>query len=148
MAEAAPAEEAKPAPEAAKPARLAPAELFAKYDADGGGSIDADELYLLLKECDYEPDDNMAMELMAEFGDGMSEELDFEHFAAMLRALDKVSLAAPRPSRARARPRSRPPALRAASSRARAHPSATCSSSSTATAAARSTRTSSRRCSS
>ena len=109
MAEAAPAEEAKPAPEAAKPARLAPAELFAKYDADGGGSIDADELYLLLKECDYEPDDTMAMELMAEFGDGMSEELDFEHFAAMLRALDKVSLAAPRPSRARARPA---PALR------------------------------------
>ena len=145
MAEAAAAEEAKPAP--ARPARLAPAELFAKYDADGGGSIDADELYLLLKECDYEPDDNMAMELMAEFGDGMSEELDFEHFAAMLRALDKVSRrAAPFP-RARA-PRSRPPALRAASSRARAPPSATCSSSSTATAAARSTRTSSRRCSS
>ena len=40
--------------------------------------------------CDYEPDDTMAMELMAEFGDGMSEELDFEHFAAMLRALDKA----------------------------------------------------------
>ena len=145
MAEAAAAEEAKPAP--ARPARLAPAELFAKYDADGGGSIDADELYLLLKECDYEPDDNMAMELMAEFGDGMSEELDFEHFAAMLRALDKVSLAAPRPSRARAPPL--PPSGSESGVLARPRPpSATCSSSSTATAAARSTRTSSRRCSS
>lgn len=80
---------AEPTPEEEPVQRLSPAELFDKYDSDGGGTIDAEELDRLLKECNYEPDDGMAMELMAEFGDGMSEELDFEHFSAMVRALDK-----------------------------------------------------------
>ena len=68
--------------------RLTAAELFQKYDADGGGSIDAEELQLMLDECGHHPDVNTGKELMAEFGDGMDEELSFEAFSAMLRKLD------------------------------------------------------------
>ena len=60
-----------------------------RYDEDASGAIDTDELFKLLSACKYNPDDEMAMKLMAEFGDGMEEELNFDQFSAMLRALDK-----------------------------------------------------------
>ena len=80
----------KPPAKASKPEkRLPPAELFAKYDEDSNGAIDAFEVFKLFNECNYTLDDEMVIELMAEFGDGMmEEELDFEQFSAMLRALD------------------------------------------------------------
>ena len=64
--------------------RLPPVELFAKYN----GVLDADEVFKLFNECNYTLDDEMAIKLMAELDDGIQEQLNVEHGAA-LRALDK-----------------------------------------------------------
>ena len=69
--------------------RLSPAELFAKYDEDSNGAIDNDEVSKLFDACNYTLDNKSLMNLMAEFSDGMEEELSFAQFSAMLRALDK-----------------------------------------------------------
>ena len=80
----------KPPAKASKPEkRLPPAELFAKYDEDSDGAIDAYEVFKLFNECNYTLDDEMVIKLMAELDDGMEEQLNFEQFSAMLRALDK-----------------------------------------------------------
>ena len=65
--------------------RASAAELFQKYDADSSGTIDMDELTLMMAECGY---GHPPKELMSEFATGMDEDLDYEAFAAMLRSLD------------------------------------------------------------
>ena len=65
--------------------RAGAAELFQKYDADSSGTIDMDELTLMMAECGY---GHPPKELMSEFATGMDEDLDYEAFAAMLRSLD------------------------------------------------------------
>ena len=65
--------------------RLTTAELFQKYDADNSGSIDAEELSLMLSECGHHPDKDTAKMLLVEYADGMDEELSFELFGAMVR---------------------------------------------------------------
>ena len=75
----------RPAGEMEDSKRLTTAELFQKYDADNSGSIDAEELFLMLSECGHHPDENTAKMLMSKYLDGMEEELSFEIFGAMVR---------------------------------------------------------------
>ena len=49
-------------------------------------------LKLMLNACGYDPDEEMANSLLAEFVGGMEEELSFEEFSAMLRSLDSKRL--------------------------------------------------------
>ena len=65
--------------------RLTTAELFQKYNADNSGSIDAEELSLMLSECGHHPDKDTVKMLMVEYADGMDEEISFETFGAMVR---------------------------------------------------------------
>ena len=58
---------------AAQVDRGSAADLFAKYDADGSNSIDAEELDLMLKECGHQPDPETAKQLLSDHVDGMDE---------------------------------------------------------------------------
>ena len=85
----APAAAAEPA---AACSRLSAVELFERFDADGSGTIDADELTEVLRSVGYAVRENTVIALLAAHCRGLDEELDRSEFAAVLRELDARAL--------------------------------------------------------
>ena len=71
---------------------------FNKYDADGGGTIDCDELAALLRDCGHK---NLAAadveKLFAEADADSSGGIDFNEFEQMIATLEARYSTAPRP---------------------------------------------------